>query len=72
MDGLPTSGMNYFLIHGIKIYFLLLHCYEILVISKTYILHIIILHNTLYHIIILLYIYYIILYYKLYIELLDV
>ena len=43
---LPISGMNYPLIHGIKISFLLVHCYTLLGISKTsyYILHIIVLH----------------------------
>ena len=43
---LPTSGMNYPLIHGIKISFLLLHCYTLLGMSKTnyYIIYYILLY----------------------------
>ena len=43
---LPFSGMNYPLIHGIKISFLLLHCYTLLGMSKTnyYIIYYILLY----------------------------
>ena len=42
---LPISGMNYPLIHDIKVSFLLVHCYTLLGMSKSlsYILHIIVL-----------------------------